>query len=215
MIDRPAVQTRERYDEYAYLAALQTLGLVSTADCVTIHRAYRARAKDVHPDRFQDEEEKSRATESIKEINAAHAYAIKHWRGYQLSEQWGRTKSARQAKAEATTWREWVFLPVTAVYALTTIAAAAPILALTRLAGQARRARWRQGQGLGLVWRLWLLVGPHAATVGLFVTAEEVAIRALFGLSLLVMLSADIATLVTGDTHTLRRPLSGALVKIR
>ena len=213
MIDKPAVQKRERYDEYAYRAALQTLGLVSSADRETIHRAYRARAKKVHPDRFQDEEEKSKATESIKEINAAHAYAIHHWRGHQLAEQWGRT-TAPAAVAETTSWQEWVFLPVTAVYTLTTIIVGAPILALGRLVGPVRRNRWRDGHGLGFVWRLWLLVGPHGATLALFATAEELAVRAWFGVSFLVMLSADIATLVTGDAHALRRPLSGALVKL-
>ncbi|MFN2421698.1 MAG: DnaJ family molecular chaperone [Gemmatimonadota bacterium] len=214
MIDRPAVQTRERYDEYAYLAALQMLGLVPPVDRVAIHRAYRARAKSVHPDRFQDEEQKADATRSIQEINTAHAYAIKHWRGYTLAEQWGRTKPARARAPEATSWGEWVFLPVTAIYALTTIVLSAPILALARLAGPERRARWRGRRVPGLIWRLWLLAGPHGVTVALFTTVEDPAVKIWIGLSFLVMVSADIATLVTGDAHRLRRPLKGALVKL-
>jgi hypothetical protein len=59
-----------------------------------------------------------------------------------------------------------------------------------------------------------LLAGPHGVTVALFTTVEDPAVKIWFGLSFLVMVSADIATLLTGDAHRLRRPLNGALVKL-
>jgi hypothetical protein len=211
VIEGRGIQPRDPYDESAYLAALQTLGLVPPVDRVTIHRAYRDRAKRVHPDRVQDPEEKAEATRSIQQINAAHAYAIQHWRGHQLAKRWAGGTPARQA--EAASWQEWAFLPVTAVYALTTIAVAAPILAVARVAGSKRRNRWRERRVPRLAWHMWLLAGPHGATLGLFATVEELAVKVWFGLSFLVMLSADIASLVTGDAHALRRPLTSALVK--
>jgi hypothetical protein len=103
---------------------------------------------------------------------------------------------------------------VTAVYALTTIVVAAPFVALAQLAGTTQRARLRESRVGGFLWRLWLLVGPHGATVVLFASVDELVVRAWFGVSFLVMVSADVATLVTGDTHGLRRPIQAALVKL-
>ena len=203
---------RDGFEEAAYLAALQTLGLVPPADKDAIHKAYRERAKRVHPDRFQSEDEKAAATRKIQEINAAHAYALQHWQGYQLARRWsGRTPARAE---EAGSWHDWLFVPVTAVYALTTIAAAAPVVALARLVGSERRERWREGRVASILWRVWLIVGPHGATLVLFGAVEEWAVKAWFGASFLVMLSADVATLATGDPNTLRRQLSGALVKL-
>ena len=203
---------REGFEEAAYRAALQTLGLVAPADKDAIQKAYRERVKRWHPDRFHSDEEKAAATRRIQEINAAHAYALQHRQGFQLAKRWGGRIPAQAG--EATSWHDYLFVPVTAVYALTTIAAAAPVVALARLVGSERRERWREGRVASLLWRLWLVVGPHGATLALFVAVEELAVKAWFGASFLVMLSADVATLVTGDPNTLRRQLSGALVKL-
>lgn len=213
MREGQAALVREAFDETAYLAALQTLGLVPPVDRADIHRAYRNRAKRIHPDRFQDETEKAQATRRIQEINAAHSYAVQHWHGFQLTRRWQGSKPAARA-AEAPPWHEWAFLPVTAVYALTTIASAAPVVALARLVGPERRARWREGRLASLLWQLWLVVAPHGVTLVLFASADGLAVRAWFGTSFLIMLSADIATLVTGDANALRRPLSSALVRL-
>jgi len=203
---------RESFEEAAYLAALQTLGLTPPVDKDAIQQAYRERAKRFHPDRFQSDAEKAEATRRITEINVAHQYALQHWHGYQLVRRWEDAKPpARMADAP---WHEWLLLPVTAVYALTTIAVAAPVVALARLVGTERRGRWRESRVGGMVWRLWLVVVPHGATLALFASVDELAVRAWFGLSFLVMVSADVATLVTGDTHGLRRPIQAALVKL-
>jgi len=202
---------REGFEEAAYLAALQTLGLTPPVDKDAIHQAYRERAKRFHPDRFQSDEEKAEATRRITEINVAHQYALQHWHGYQLVRRWGETAPARISDAS---WYEYLFAPVTAVYALTTIVVAAPFVALARLTGTTRRTRLRESRVGGFLWRLWLLVGPHGATVVLFASVDELVVRAWFGVSFLVMLSADVATLVTGDAHGLRRPIQAALVKL-
>jgi hypothetical protein len=204
----PAV--RDALDEAAYLAALQTLGLVPPVDKDAIVRAYRERAKAIHPDLVQGEEEKARATRRIQDINVAHAYALQHWQGFQLVHRWGETMPA---KTSETSWHQWLLMPVTAVYALTTIVVAAPLFGVARLVGTERRVRWRNSAVGGFLWRLWLLAGPHAATVALFASVHEPIVRAWFGISFLVMLSADVATLATGDTHGLRRPIQSALLK--
>jgi hypothetical protein len=204
----PAV--REAFEETAYLAALQTLGLTPPVDKDIIHKAYRERAKRFHPDRFQNDPERAEATRRIQEINVAHQYALQHWQGYQLVRRWGETTPA---KVSDSPWRDWLLLPVTAIYALTTIVVAAPVVALARLLGTRRRTRWRESPAGSFLWRLWLVVAPHGVTLVLFASIQELPVRAWFGVSFLVMFSADIASLMTGDAHGLRRPIQQALVK--
>jgi hypothetical protein len=144
-------------------------------------------------------------------VNAAYRYASQHWKGHQLARRWGGNGPPRIGDAP---WHEYVFVPVTAVYALATFVAAAPLLAVGRLAGSRMRARARESDIAGFAWRIWLLLAPHAVTVALFASVQELAIRALLGGAFLVMISADVATLATGDAHGLRRPIQARLPRL-
>jgi hypothetical protein len=192
----------------AYRHALQRLGLFPPIELDDIHRAYRLRAKLIHPDRFaMDEEARKAATDRIQELNAARDYATRNYRWFDADQirAYGRRNGDEEGRD--TTWREWAALPITAVYALAMVLAAAPILAVGSWLGAARRERWRSTrwfQPALLVWRAWLLAGPHLAMIGMFVVVEEPAVKVWFGVSLLVMLSADMATLMTGATNSLR-----------
>ncbi len=200
----------ETFDEATYLAALQTLGVSAPAGREGIQQAYRERARRFHPDRFQTDVEREEATRRIQEINGAYRYAVTHWKGYQVARRWG--GSAPQLGDSP--WHEYLLVPVTAVYALTTFVVAAPFLVVARMSGSRLRDRLRDSEVGGFVWRLWILAAPHAVTLALFATVHELAVRAWFGGSFLVMLSADVATLATGDPHSLRRPIQARLPKL-
>lgn len=207
-MSRPAApQRRDGYDEMAYRHALQRLGLFPPIELDDIHRAYRLRAKLIHPDRFaMDEDARRSATTRIQELNAARDYAMRNYRWFDADQirAYGRRNGEDGAE---TTWREWVALPVTAVYALAMVMVAVPFLALASWLGSARRERWRSSawhRPVLLGWRAWLLVGPHIATIAMFALVAEPAVKVWFGVSLLVMLSADVATLLTGATNSLR-----------
>ena len=210
MSGEPVAAPRDAFDESAYLTALQTLALTPPVDRGAIQQAYRERAKRLHPDRFQAEEERAEATRRIQEINEAYRYAVQHCRSYGLARRWG----SGVAAASDAPWHAYALVPVTAVYALTTLAAAAPFLLVGLLLRPSRRARLRDHEASAMAWRLWLLVAPHVATIALFALTHELAMRAWIGGSFLVMLSADVATLATGDTHGLRRPIQARLPKL-
>lgn len=201
-------QRRNGYDEMEYRQALQRLGLYPPIELDDIHRAYRLRAKLIHPDRFaMDEDARRSATGRIQELNAARDYAKRYYRWFDADQirAYGR-KNGNEDGSE-TSWREWVALPITAVYALAMLLVAAPFLAVASSLGEARRERWRSSRLFRpalLLWRAWLFVGPHLATVAMFAVVEEPAVKVWFGVSLLVMLSADMATLLTGATNSLR-----------
>lgn len=199
-------QRRDGYDEMAYRHALQRLGLFPPIELDDIHRAYRLRAKLIHPDRFaMDEDARRAATTRIQELNAARDYAMRNYRWFDADQI--RAYGRRNGEGQETSWREWVALPVTAVYALAMVIVAAPFMALASWLGEARRERWRSFRWFRpalIAWRAWLFVGPHVATIAMFAVVEEPAVKVWFGVSLLVMLSADVATLLTGATNSLR-----------
>lgn len=208
MSSRPVSLRTGAYDEMEYRHALQRLGLLPPIELDDIHRAYRRRAMLTHPDRFvNDEEGRRNATRRIQELNGAKDYAMRHFRWFDMDQ--ARTHGRRSTDGEAgeTSWREWLALPVTAVYALAMVFSAAPFLALASTIGPARRESWKASSwarpGL-MAWRAWLLVGPHFATAAMFSLVEEPAVKVWFGVSLLVMLSADVATVLTGATNSLR-----------
>lgn len=200
-------QRRDGYDEMAYRHALQRLGLFPPIELDDIHRAYRLRAKLIHPDRFaMDEDARRSATTRIQELNAARDYAMRNYRWFDADQirAYGRRNGDDGSE---TTWREWVALPVTAVYALAMVMVAVPFLALASWLGEARRERWHSSnwrRPVLLAWRAWLMVGPHLATIAMLALVAEPAVKVWFGVSLLVMLSADVATLLTGATNSLR-----------
>ena len=208
-MSRPsAPQRRDGYDEMAYRHALQRLGLFPPIELDDIHRAYRLRAKLIHPDRFaMDEDARRSATGRIQELNAAREYAMRHYRWFDADQIRAYGRKHGHEEGRVTTWREWVALPVTAVYALAMVVVAAPFLALASSVGEARRERWRSSRWFRptlLLWRAWLFLAPHLATVAMYAVVEEPAVKIWFGVSLLVMLSADVATLLTGATNSLR-----------
>lgn len=211
---RPTPATRRNgFNVVTYLSALQTLGLTPPVDRDAIHRAFRDRAKRIHPDRFQDEDQKGVATRRIQEINTAHAYALHHWNGFELDRRWnGDRPLVNQLKVIP--WKKWSVLPVTLVYGLTTIAAAGTARALAHLIGPERRTRWLDRRARAVLQKLWLLAAPHMATLVLFATVDRLVLKAWFGVSFLVMVSADVTTLVTGDRHTLRRPIYSVLAAL-
>jgi len=209
MSGRPAApQRRDGYDEMAYRHALQRLGLFPPIVLDDIHRAYRLRAKLIHPDRFtMDEDARRNATGRIQELNSARDYATRNFRWFDADQVRAYGRRVGDVEVSETSWREWVALPVTAVYALAMVLAAAPFVALASLIGPARRKRWNASSWARpalLAWRGWLFAGPHVATATMFATVAEPAVRVWFGVSLLVMLSADLATLLTGATNSLR-----------
>jgi hypothetical protein len=201
-------QRRDGYDEMAYRHALQRLGLFPPIELDDIHKAYRLRAKLVHPDRFaMDEEARISATGRIQELNAARDYAMRHYRWFDADQIRAYGRGNGDEGARETTWREWVALPVTAVYALAMVLVAAPFMAVASWLGAGRREHMRSKRSfrpMMLAWRAWLFIGPHIATLAMFAIVEEPAVKVWFGVSLLVMLSADAATLMTGATNSLR-----------
>jgi hypothetical protein len=201
-------QRRDGYDEMAYRHALQRLGLFPPIELDDIHRAYRLRAKLIHPDRFaMDEDARRNATGRIQELNAARDYATRHYRWFDADQIRAYGRKNGDEDARETTWREWVALPVTAVYALAMVLVAAPFMAVASWLGEARRERMRSTRSFRVtmpLWRAWLFIGPHVATIAMFGIVEEPAVKVWFGVSLLVMLSADVATLMTGATNSLR-----------
>lgn len=199
---------RNGYDELEYRGALQRLGLVPPIELDDIHRAYRRRAMLMHPDRFaQDDEAREHATGRIQELNAAKEYATRNFRWFVADQLRSPGRNGTGQQPEETSWQEWIALPVTAVYALAMVFAAAPFLAVASALGPARRAMWREsplGRPAMTVWRAWLFVGPHVATAMMFVAVQEPAVKVWFGVSLLVMLATDVASLITGATNSLR-----------
>lgn len=208
MSSRPThARMHDGYNEMAYRHALQRLGLFPPVELNDIHRAYRRRAMLTHPDRFaSDEEARRSATGRIQELNAARDYAMRNFRWFDADQVRANGRRGDDEVRE-TSWREWVALPVTAVYALAMVFAAAPFLALASAIGPARRDRWKASplaRPTELAWRAWLFTGPHLVTAGMFVVVQDPAVKVWFGVSLLVMLSADLATLLTGATNSLR-----------
>jgi hypothetical protein len=154
-----------------------------------------------------DENARVSATGRIQELNAARDYATRHYRWFDADQIRVYGRKNGRGEAGETTWREWVALPVTAVYALAMVLVAAPFLAAASWAGDRRREQWRSAPWFRValpLWRAWLFLGPHIATIAMLAMVEEPAVKIWFGVSLLVMLSADLATLLTGATNSLR-----------
>ncbi len=206
-LDRPLQrEVRDRYDELTYRESLQRLGVSPPVTVDEIRAAWKARARRLHPDRFvHDPEEAVRVTGKIQEVTAARDYALRHFRAFDLIQQ-RRARARRPDHASAGGgWREWAMLPVTFLYAVATLVAALPFLPARAALRSGRRERFAARPGLVLVWRLWLVLAPHALLLALVLTVEPPALRAWLALALLVMVSADVATLVTGDVNELRR----------
>ncbi len=197
------------YDVVQYREALRVLGLFPPIAREDIQRAYRFRARQLHPDRFPEADQKDDATRRITRLNLARDYALRHYAGFDVyQERTFRERNGRHDGRDVASWQEWTLLPVTAVYAMAMVLAAMPILLIERLLDEERGERWREGRLTGagaFAWRAWLVLGPHVVTAALFFLAGGLAFRLWFGVSFLVMASADMATLLTGATNTLRQ----------
>ncbi|HUP20177.1 MAG TPA: J domain-containing protein [Gemmatimonadota bacterium] len=207
-LDRAAPrELRDRYDEVVYREALQRIGIAPPVSPEAIRRAYKARAIRLHPDRFVDDDEgRDKATAKLQEVTAARDYALRHYRGFDLVQQ--RRMRARRPSGPPKAgggWREWAMLPVTALYALATLVAAVPFLPARAAMPSERRARYVGRPGLVLAWRLWLVVAPHGLLLALCLSVPAPALRVWLAVAMLVMISSDLATLVTGDVNELRR----------
>ena len=198
-----------RYDEARFRTALRTLGLFPPVDLEDVHRAYKARARRLHPDRHEPGEGRDRATRKIQEINAARDYVVRHFRGFDLMQnaRYRRSSGPTRQREPGRGWSEWLLLPVTGLFAVATLVVAAPFVGLSTLAGSARLRAWRArvGRAGRVAWRIWIALAPYAALLALFLAPAPDAVRAWAGLTVLVMASADVATLVTGDENELRR----------
>lgn len=207
---------REHYDEVKYRDSLRALGLVPPIVVEDIHRAYKQRARQFHPDRFTTDIEKAEANRRIVRINTARDYAVRHFRGFAIYQARaypkngngrGASRPARRGPGGLGGFGKLLLLPITAVHALAMVAAAAPFLLLARLMGDVRlhRLRRRWGTNGVFAWRAWLAFGPHALTALAIVLVDGPALELWLGVSLLVMVASDVATGVTGDVNTLRR----------
>jgi hypothetical protein len=223
---KPRISDRRgEYDEVTYREALRSLGLFAPVMLNDIHRAYRSRAKQIHPDRFAANGGYDEATHRIQKLNAAHDYVIHFYATFEKSQ--GRIARHHMPPGQAGSMNplfEVLLLPIAAVYSLTTVLAAVPAALLDRFSfeddeddsvkenatdvnvsgGDAKEQRDMTPSREG-----WLVVGPHVMALVLFMLVEASGIAPpLFkwwvGLSLLIMLSTDIASRVTGEENPLR-----------
>lgn len=202
------------YDEVAYRETLRSLGLFAPVELNDINRTYRSRAKQVHPDRFASNGGAAEATDRITRLNASHEYLVRHFDEFAKSQR----RVARRYRNHGEVGgigplAEFVLLPVAAVYSVATLLAAIP----TRLAGWLGEREVDELVDVGCepeeielpALNAWVVVGPHVVALMLFLAVELVAVVPSFvrwwiGISLLVMLSTDIASRVTGETNPLR-----------
>lgn len=212
---RPRVAGRNHaYDEVTYRESLRALGLFAPVALDDIHRAYRSRAKLVHPDRFAANGDLEEATRRLQALNAAHEYVLHHYPVFDRSQgrAWRRGTRPGDEEATAAPWQEWLLLPVTLLYGIATLIVAAPIMIAAVMVGRNLRARWHETRLAGAIaplWEGWLVVGPHLLVLAGFLFADRISlevprVKLWLGASLLIMLSADLASRVTRDSNVLR-----------
>jgi hypothetical protein len=211
-----ACTRRDAYQEVTYRESLRTLGLFGPVALEDIHQAYRARAKMYHPDRLARNGNAEEATRRIQKLNAAHEYVVRHYPAFEKGSGRGRRRAAARRgdnAAAADPWLEFLLAPVTILYSLALLVAAlpaimfvAPFQALARHIGGESGvvARWVRA-----VRERWLAVGPHLAVLGAFLALERWQMGATWtrwwlGISLLVMVSAELASRMTGESNPLR-----------
>jgi hypothetical protein len=225
---KPRVSDRRgEYDEVTYREALRSLGLFAPVMLDDIHRAYRSRAKQIHPDRFAANGGYDEATHRIQKLNAAHEYVIHFYAKFEKSQ--GRIARHHMPPGQAGPMNplfEVVLFPIAAVYSLTTVLAAVPAALLERFSfdeedepaeenatdvntSDVENDVADQQQDTTPSREGWLVIGPHVMALVLFMLVEGSGIAPpLFnwwiGLSLLIMLSTDIASRVTGEDNPLR-----------
>jgi hypothetical protein len=222
---KPRVSDRRgEYDEVTYREALRSLGLFAPVLLDDIHRAYRSRAKQIHPDRFAANGGYDEATHRIQKLNAAHEYVIYFYATFEKSQ--GRIARHHMPPGQSGPMNplfEVLLFPIAAVYSLTTVLAAVPAALLDRFSFEDEEDESaeentadadtsdaaNEQQDMTPSREGWLVVGPHVMALVLFMLVEGSGIAPpLFkwwvGLSLLIMLSTDIASRVTGEDNPLR-----------
>lgn len=212
---RPRVAGRDQaYDEVTYRESLRALGLFAPVGLDDIQRAYRSRAKLVHPDRFAANGNLEEATRRLQALNAAHEYVLHHYPVFDRSQgrAWRRGTRPGDEEATAAPWQEWLLLPVTLLYGIATLIVAAPVMIVAVMVGRNLRARWHETRLAGTIaplWEGWLVVGPHLLILAAFLSIDRIGVefpraKLWLGGSLLVMVSADVASRVTRDSNVLR-----------
>jgi len=222
---KPRVSDRRgEYDEVTYREALRSLGLFAPVLLDDIHRAYRSRAKQIHPDRFAANGGYDEATHRIQKLNAAHEYVIHFYATFEKSQ--GRIARHHMPPGRSGPMNplfEVLLFPIAAVYSFTTVLAAVPAALLDRFSFEDEEDQpaeentadadtsdtANEQQDMTPSREGWLVVGPHVMALVLFMLVEGSGIAPpLFkwwvGLSLLIMLSTDIASRVTGEDNPLR-----------
>jgi hypothetical protein len=226
---KPRVSDRRgEYDEVTYREALRSLGLFAPVQPDDIHRAYRSRAKQIHPDRFAANGGYDEATHRIQKLNAAHEYVIHFYATFEKSQ--GRIARHYMPPGQAGPMNplfEVLLFPIAAVYSFTTVLAAVPAALLDRFSAEDEGENPAEEDGTDVnasekendavneqpdmtpSREGWLVVGPHVMALVLFMLVESSGIAPRFfkwwvGLSLLIMLSTDIASRVTGEENPLR-----------
>lgn len=205
---------RTEYDEVAYRETLRSLGLFAPVALDDINRTYRAQAKKIHPDRFATNGGAAEATERITRLNASHDYLVRHFDEFAKSQRRiARRHRGRGDSGSMAPLAEFLLLPVATVYSLTTLLAGIP----------SKLARWLSEREVDELVEVgcepeeielpamegWIVVGPHIVALMLFLAVEFAGVVPTFvrwwiGISLLVMLSTDIASRVTGEANPLR-----------
>lgn len=201
----------EGFDAVRYRDSLKVLGLFPPVARHDIQNAYRWRASRAHPDRVTDPERKKEATGRIQEINVARDYAMRHYRMFDL---WQRRAYRNGSDPSGmSVWVEAALSPAVAAHAATTLMAgvvAALVRPIHAIAfGLGSGGSGRKGRAAR---RLWLALMPHALVVAAFVAVEASLLEVWLGVTALVMIATDAASLVTGESNPLRehRALSGA-----
>lgn len=225
---RPRAPGRDvAYDEVAYRESLRTLGLFAPVGLEDIQRAYRSRAKQVHPDRFAANGDLEDATRRLQRLNAAHEYVVHHYPAFDKSQgrAWRRGTRPGDEEAMAAPWQEWLLLPITLLYGIATLVVAAPIMVVGIMLGRNLRSRWHESRAASWaapIWEAWLIVGPHLLVLAAFIFFDRLDLaipraKLWLGGSLLVMLSADVASRMTRDTNVLRlhRPVHRLYTLVR
>ncbi|CAN5268793.1 hypothetical protein BH18GEM1_BH18GEM1_04610 [soil metagenome] len=203
---------RDAYQDVAYREALRALGLFAPVELDDIHRAYRSNAKRHHPDRFAGNGDAAEATRRIQKLNAAHEYAILHYRAFDKVQRRHRADGLAADAYAASLWEELLLAPVTLLYSLALLAAAVAGAALSPLLALFRRAAGEDSNGaraLKAAWDAWLVLGPHVMMLAAFLALEVWGVgppwvRWWLGISFLVMVSADLASRMTDESNPLR-----------
>lgn len=197
------------YTDVEFVEASARLGLTPPVSKEQVLAAYRRQVKRYHPDRFATPAEKGVATRQLQKINAAREYVLLHFARYEarqpvqppprvrtpVAADDGRPEIHAWDILERGTWTDILFTPITTVHMIAvglSFMVALPFL---------RATRGVQQHKVDQILSLWFLIGPHLATLALFLGAESGGwVKTWFGLAFITMLVAEVIAQVRGAT---------------